>query len=339
MTKRVLLKDIAKRAGVSSALVSYVLNGLEKEKRVSQEVVEKIHKITKELGYQPNPIARSLRSGKTNTIGLIIADISNPFSGQIARCIEGEAEKFGYTVIIGSSDENCTKFSGLIDSMLLRQVDGLIMAPAEGSSKQIERLIRENKPFVLIDRYFPDISTNHVVLDNFEATYNAVNYLISHGRKRICLIVYKTETVHMKRRIEGYKSAMKRCGLEAFIMVEEIPRQSYFQVKAHTERVMDRLLAEKDRLDALLFAANALSINGLYALRKHKVRVPEELAVIGFDGHEVFDFFEPPVAYIKQPLEEMGREAVRILIDQINGTAKRVHTEVRHEFINRESSG
>jgi LacI family transcriptional regulator len=338
MAKKVLLKDIAKKAGVSTALVSYVLNGLEKEKRVGRDVVEKINQIAKELNYQPNHIARSLRSGKTNTIGLIIADISNPFSGQIARFIESEAARLGYTVIIGSSDENKTKFNSLIDSMLNRQVDGLIMAPADGSSQQIKKLVKEYIPFVFIDRYFPDISTNHVVLDNYEATYNAVNYLISHGRKNICLIIYKTLAVHMQQRILGYKNAMKDNELEDNIMVKEIPRKSYFQVKTDTEKIMDELISEK-KMDAFLFAANALSISGLYAIRKHNIKVPDELAVIGFDGHEVFDFFEPPIAYIKQPLEEMGTEAVRILVEQIKGIKKTVQTEVKHEFINRESSG
>ena len=338
MAKKVLLKDIAKKAGVSTALVSYVLNGLEKEKRVGRDVVEKINQIAKELNYQPNQVARSLRSGKTNTIGLIIADISNPFSGQIARFIESEAAKLGYTVIIGSSDENKMIFNSLIDSMIHRQVDGLIMAPADGSSSHIKSLLKENKPFVFIDRYFPDISANHVVLDNYEATNNAVNYLVSHGRKNICLIIYKTLAVHMQQRILGYKNAMKENGLEDNIIVKEIHRKSYFQVKTDTEKIMDDLFAEK-KMDALLFAANALSISGLYAIRKHKIKVPDELAVIGFDGHEVFDFFEPPVAYIKQPLEEMGTEAVRILVEQIKGIKKTVHTEVKHQFINRESSG
>src|SRR5690606_34933375 len=129
-----------------------------------------------------------------------------------------------------------------------------------------------------------------VVLDNYDAAYNAVNYLISKGRKNICLIIYKTLAVHMQQRILGYKNAMKENCLEDNMIVKEIPRKSYFQVKTDTEKIMDDLFAEK-KIDALLFAANALSISGLYAIRKHKIKVPDELAVIGFDGHEVFDFF------------------------------------------------
>lgn len=338
MAKKVLLKDIANEAGVSIAVVSYVLNGLEKEKKISREVVEKINRIAQEHNYQPNQIAQSLRRGKTNTIGLIIADISNPFSGQIARFIETEAAKFGYKVIIGSSDENHSKFCSLIDSMLHRQVDGLIMAPAEGSSKQIQTLINERIPLVLIDRYFPGISTNHVVLDNYNSTYNAVSILVSRGRKKITLIIYKSTSVHMQQRILGYQNAMKDHKLDNHIMIIEIPRRSYYQVKIDTEKKMDELLSE-NKLDALLFAANALSLAGLYVIKKHNIKVPENTAIIGFDGHEVFDFFEPPIAFIKQPLEEMGKEAVRIIIEQIKGTTKTVQTEVRHEFIDRKSAG
>lgn len=335
MAKKVSLKDIASKVGVSTALVSYVLNGLEKEKRVGPEIAEKIHAAAKELKYHPNQIARSLRKGTTNTIGLIVADISNPFFGQLARVIEDEAARFNYTVIYGSSDEDCSKSSILMEALLNRQVDGLLITPAEGSSEKIKSLIKRDIPVVLIDRYFPDVSTNHVVLDNYKATWNAVNCFISGGYNKINMIVYKSSLVHMQERIRGYCEAMKENGLAKEILIKEV---RYHQVKNDMERIMDELLKEK-KMNALLFATNALSIYGLYAIRKCNIKVPEELAVIGFDGHEVFDFFQPPISYIKQPLEEMGKESVKILLDQIKGTTKTVHAELKHQFIETASSG
>src|SRR5690554_2178605 len=188
MAKKVSMKDIANKVGVSTALVSYVLNGLEKEKRVGTEVVKKIHNAARELKYKPNQIARSLRKGSTNTIGLIVADISNSFFAQLARVIEDEAARSGYTVVFGSSDENSEKSATLIDTLLNRQVDGLIITPSEGSAEQIKTLIQGDIPVVLIDRYLPDLTTNRVVLDNYMATYDATECFVSKGYKKIVMI-------------------------------------------------------------------------------------------------------------------------------------------------------
>lgn len=333
MAKKVSMKDIANKVGVSTALVSYVLNGLEKEKRVGPEVVKRIHQAAKDLKYKPNQIARSLRKGSTNTIGLIVADISNPFFGLLARVIEDEAAKSGYTVVFGSSDENSKKSAILIDTLLNRQVDGFIITPSEGSTEQIKSLMLGDIPVVLIDRYLPDISTNRVVLDNYMATYSAVNCFISKGYKKVNLIAYKSLLVHMQERIRGYREAMEAHGLANEIVVKEI---RYNHAKSEIERVMEDLLTEK-KMDALLFATNALSISGLYAIRRHNIKVPEELAVIGFDGHEVFDFFQPPLTYIQQPIEEMGKESVKILLEQIKGSRKKVQIELTHQLVERAS--
>lgn len=329
------MKDIANKVGVSTALVSYVLNGLEKEKRVGPEVVKKIHQVARDMKYKPNQIARSLRKGTTNTIGLIVGDISNPFFGQLARVIEDEAASSGYTVVFGSSDENHEKSATLIDTLLNRQVDGLIITPCEKSSEQIMSLVQGDVPVVLIDRYIPGISTNYVVLDNYMATYSAVNCLLSGGYRKVCIIAYKTSLVHMQERIRGYREAMEKNGLAEYIQVKEV---RYDHVKKDMKKIMEELLSSK-QTDALLFATNALSLHGLYAIREHGVKVPEEMAVIGFDGHEVFDFFQPPLSYIEQPLEDMGKTSVRILIDQIKGSRKVVHVELRPTLVGRASCG
>ena len=336
MGKRVSLKDIATKVGVSTALVSYVLNGLEKEKRVGPEIVKKIKEAASDLNYKPNQIARSLRKGSTNTIGLIVADIANPFFGQLARIVEDEAGKHNYTVIIGSSDENCIKSASLIDTLLDRQVDGFIIVPSEGCDDDIKTLVQKEVPLVLVDRFLPEITTNYIVLDNFRATYEAVNHFVDKGYKRIALIAYKSSLVHMKERIRGYKEAMKDNHLEEAIQIKEV---LYNHAKADMEKEVSELLKGNKKPDALLFLTNALSISGLYAIRNHNIKVPEDVAIIGFDGNEAFDFFYSPLTYIEQPIEEMGKESVRILLDQIKGSDKTVHIELRHKLIQRESSG
>lgn len=333
-SKRVSLKDIANKLGVSTALVSYVLNGQEKEKRVGAEIVIKIRQALEEMNYVPNHIARSLRNGKTQTIGLIVTDIANPFFSSMARCIEDEAGKKGYTVIIGSSDENCNKSRRLVDTMLNRQVDGFIIVPADGCYDYATHIVNEGFPLVMVDRYIPELSTNYVVLDNFGASYDAVNYLISRGYKKIGMVAYKTDLIHMKERIRGYTEAVKNAGLGKRIWEIRYDHQKD-DIKKMTQQFQDKNNVKN--VDALFFATNTLTMAGLYRVNELKLQVPEEVAVIGFDGNEAFDFYSAPLTYVKQPGNEMGKEAIRILVEQIEGSGKISHISLAHQLILRNS--
>ncbi len=335
MSKKVSLKDIATKVGVSTATVSYVLNGLEKEKRVGVEVAKKIKDAARELNYMPNQIARSLRKGSTNTIGLIVADIANPFFGQLARIVEDEAIKHNYTVIFGSSDEDCVKSEALIDTFVNRQVDGFIIVPSEGCKSQINALINREVPLVLIDRYLPQLNTSYVVLDNFSAVYDAVTHLVEKGHRRIGMVAYENSLIHMSERIRGYKEAMIDHQIEKEIHIEKI---AYNLSRNEMEQIIGDMLMDS-KSDALIFATNALSIAGLYAVKNIQKKVPEELALIGFDGNEAFDFFESPLTYIKQPLEQMGRESVRILLDEMKGNEKKQQLQMASKLITRASCG
>jgi LacI family transcriptional regulator len=312
------------------------MNGLEKEKRVGPEIVKKIREVALELNYKPNQIARSLRKGSTNTIGLIVADIANPFFAQMARIVEDEAAKYNYTVIIGSSDENFTKSATLIETFTDRQVDGFIIVPSEGCKEQLEALVKRKVPVVLVDRYLPDVSTNYIVIDNFKATYEAVNHFIAKGYKDIAMIAYQSSMVHMQDRINGYRQAMIDNQLEEVIQVKEL---SYNHVKEDMERAMNELLTGDKKPNALLFGTSILSVSGLYAIRIHHVKVPEDIALIGFDENEVYDFFYSPLTYIKQPLEEMGIKAVSVLLEQMKGSDKTEQLKLKHQLIERDSCG
>lgn len=160
---KVTLQDVAAKAGVSIALVSYVLNGVKKD-RISKETAERIQQAIKELDYRPNYLARSFKKKKTFNIGLLVADIANPFSSQLARIVGNEAEAAGYTITIGSSDESAARFEKLVRSSLDRQVDGFILAAPEGSESILEYLKNEHIPVVIIDRYFPTIKINSVAV-------------------------------------------------------------------------------------------------------------------------------------------------------------------------------
>ncbi len=336
MQKRVSLKDIAQKVGVSIATVSYVLNGQEKEKRVGSEVIKKIRQVAEELNYQPNQIARSLRMQSTKTIGLIVADIANPFFGHLARIIENEAANHGFTMIIGSSDEDESKSESLINTLLNRQVDGFIIIPSKGSAKQIQTLIRKKVPIVLVDRYFPEINTSYIILDNYQAMFDATSHLICGGYRNIIMIAYESSLIHMKERIRGYTEAMASNNLTANICVKET---RFDHGQKDMELVFNDLKITKEKRVALLFATNTLSISGLFSLQKRGLKIPEDVAFIGFDGGECFDIYMPPLSFVQQPLEEMGKESFNVLLNLINGSNKVTRIILSPLLVSRESSG
>lgn len=323
MEKKVSIKDIAKHLGVSAALVSYVLNDKEKEARVGQEMAERIRHTAKAMNYQPNLIARSLRSGKTKTIGLIVADISNPFFSSIARVIEDEASLNHYTVIFGSSDENAEKSQSLINTLIKRQVDALIIAPAEHTEDQIQALTDRKFPYVLIDRYFNNVDANTVRINNFQASYKAVSHLVKQGYKRIAMVAYKTQLPHMQDRKQGFLKALKDWDLplDDFSIMES----SYENITSDVKDIMQKLLDEQpQKPDSFLFATNSLAINGLKEINKRKLIVPDDLGIVSFDETEALDFFYCPLTYINQSTERIGKEAVRILMEQLQNDSKQL---------------
>ncbi|MEM7486890.1 MAG: LacI family DNA-binding transcriptional regulator [Bacteroidota bacterium] len=313
MQKRVSLKDIAKKAGVSIATVSYVLSK-QKNSGVSAEVSDKIRKIAKELNYRPNQIAKSLQSGKSHTIGLIVADISNPFFAQIARIIEDEAKKNGYTVIFGSSDEKASKSGDLIKFLLNRQVDGFIIAPSEASENQLRNLKEQKVPFVLIDRYFPNMETNFVTINNQKAAFDAIKRLKENGKERIGMIAYDTQLHHMQERVKGYKDAITSEEYEDQLLHEV----EFSKTKESVPKAIDELLNGAHPIDAIFFATNTLGITGLKHLNERNIKVPDDIAVIVFDESEAFDFFYCPLTYVKQPLPDLAKKAVNVLVEQID---------------------
>ena len=338
MTKKVSLKDVARHVGVSTALVSYVINHKEKEARVGSEMVLKIRKAVTELNYQPNLIAKSLKSGKTNTIGLIVADISNPFFSNISRIIEDEARKGGYIVIIGSSDEDAEKSQDLINVFFNRQVDAFIIAPAENTEQQIIELQKKNVPVVLIDRYFPTTKTDSVHIDNFRAAYRAVQHLALNRNKRIAMMGYDTSLPHIQERKNGYKVALKDKGIR--FRSEWLKNISYHNIEKEVAIAMEELLALVPKIDAIFFATNTLAIEGLKIINRSGVKVPEDLAIIAFDESDAFDFFYSPLSYVSQPLTEMGKEAVKLAIERIRNNDKKYATIlVKEKLVLRKSSG
>ncbi len=315
MDKRVSLKDIAQKVGVSTALVSYVLNN-QKENRIKKEVAQKIRDTAKALNYRTNQIARSLKMSKTFTLGLIVSNISNPFSSCLARIIEDEADKQKYTVLFGSSDENAAKFSKLLDTFVNRQVDGLIIAPPAGAEEEILYLQQQKIPFILVDRYLPSVETSYIILDNEQAAYQATEYIIKGGAKRPAMITYETDLYHFHDRTNGYKKALQDYNLS--FLEERLKKVDISNKKDQIEKAVHDVLYAREPADAILFGSNSITNYAVKYMNMLPVKIPKDVALISFDETESLDLFYAPVTYIKQPLEEIGREAVKVLLDVIN---------------------
>jgi len=335
--KKISLKDIALKAGVSAALVSYVLNGKDRKNRVRKEKAEQILKIAKDLNYQPNHLAKSLRSGKSYTIGLVIADISNPFFANIARIVENQARHHGYTVIYGSSDEDPVKSMDLINVLINRRVDGFIIVSTEHSEKQIYHLMEQHILFVLLDRYFPTIKTDFVSTNNYKAAFDAGAHLVTMGYKNIGLIAYKSNMFHMQERIRGYRDALKNKKLP---FKKKWLQEVYFSnAKAEVEAAIDAMLLPGHPVEAIIFATYSLAVNGLKYINKLGIKVPSDLAIVSFGQAEVFDLYACPITYVMQDMENLGKAAVDILVKKMENPKEKVH-EVLFDakLIKRESS-
>jgi LacI family transcriptional regulator len=313
MKKKTSLKDIATSVGVSTALVSYVLNN-RMPGRIRKEVAQRIRDVATKLNYRPNQIARSLKASRTMTIGLIVADIANPFSSGLARVIEDEANRNGYTVIFGSSDESSLKSQKLIETFLNRQVDGLVISSPAGAAEQIESLIGQSVPFVLVDRYFEDIDTNWVTLDNYKAAWDATAYLLSRGGKQIGMINYRSPLQNLRSREKGYRDALAKFNpgqSDAFLEVS---------IGNDVEEIavaVRQLLDPEQPVDSILFGSNKIASAAMKYINTLPLDVPKDLSLINFDETEVFDLYHAPLTYLRQPLDEMGRVAMQMLLGSI----------------------
>jgi LacI family transcriptional regulator len=316
---RTSIKDIAHEIGVSTAAVSLVLNGKEKDGRVGKEMAEKIRQKAQEMNYEPNNLARGLRIGKSNTIGLIIADISNLFFANLAFYIQEEAEKQGYSVIITNTNESDLKMEKMISVLKSKSVDGFIIVPTEHGDLHIQDLLKRNIPVVLVDRYFPHINANSVIVDNYNASKKAVQNLLDHGCRNIGLVIYKSSLQHTLDRKRGYEDLLREHGLYNASLVKEI---SYSTIINDISIATESLLSNGNRVDGIFYATNTLSMLGIKQLMAYKIPIMKNISVICFDKSDAFDYINTSIPYIQQPIMDMGIKAVRLLVEQIEQKSK-----------------
>nr|WP_315420279.1 LacI family DNA-binding transcriptional regulator [uncultured Pedobacter sp.] len=323
--KSLSIKDIAIKANVSITTVSFIINGKAKEKSISEAVIEKVKKIIEESGYKPNQIARSLRTGNSNIIGLIIEDISNSFFSRIARLIEDKAYKRGYKIIYSSTENSVDKAKELINMFKSRKVDAYIISPIKGIEEDVKMLLEDGNPVIFFDRNLPDISTSYVGADHFNASYQSIQHFIDQGKKNIALVTTDINVEQIIARYDGYKKALEDHGIK---YDENLVLKIHFNQEESETIAQIKELFDNKKIDAVLFATNYLAISGLKVLKKINKTIGDDFAVIAYDDHEAFELHTPGISAIQQPLEEIAENVIKLILKQLSTKAEPENQEI-----------
>ncbi|SMG34427.1 LacI family DNA-binding transcriptional regulator [Sphingobacterium psychroaquaticum] len=313
MKKRVLISDIAKALGISVTTVSFILNDKAKEKRISDALTKRVLEYVEKVGYKPNQLAKSLRTGQTKILGLLVEDIANPFFSNVAKYIERQAYSAGYHIIYCSMNNDENKAKELIQLFMDRQVDGFIITPSEGLEETISNIKQNNIPVVLFDRFIPTVDTSYVVSDNKKGAYEATRHLLEQANKRIGLISLYSNQTQMRDRLDGYMQAMDEFQTPSFI--------KKLQMETDDEESKAQIVefVQSNNLDAVLFATNYLAIAGLKALKGENVALPK---MVAFDEHTLFKLHDPSISVVSQDIEHLTLELIQTLIAEIEGKLK-----------------
>jgi LacI family transcriptional regulator len=306
--------DVARSAGVSIATVSAFINGTS---NVSAELTRRIEAAISEIGYERNAIARSLKTGATRTVGLMVADIRNPFFTDVVASIQKVLNRAGYAVMLCSNEEDTAMQDEQIKLMLDRMVDGLIIAPA-GEDEIMKRLVKSTrKPVVLLDRTCDELDIDAVVLDNAQAVSDATNYLLGLGHRRIGYLSGSSGKSTGRDRLVGYRNALAAAGIA---YEPGLVREGNFR-EADGYRAAMELLTAPERPTALFSANNLMVIGAMRAIRDMGLECPADISVASMDDFPWADVFSPRLTTVAQPVEAIGEQAARLLLERLNGTA------------------
>jgi LacI family transcriptional regulator len=322
--KKVSMKDIAKELNISITTVSFVINGKSEQKGISLATTNKVHELIKKRGFNPNSAARMLRTGKSNTIGLIVEDIGNYFFGNIAKIIEIEANKNGYNVFYSSTENNDNTAIELINKMRNSSVDGYIITATQGIKEEILKLKKENIPFVLIDRLVRDVETNYVILDNYAGSYDLTTHLLENGYSTIGFISIVSEMSMMKEREKGFYNALTDATNKKSL-AKKLTVQFSDSEEEKIASIQSFVLQNSD-LDALFFTTNYLGVLGIEALQKCNLKIPSDIAIVSFDDNDLFRLLTPSITVAAQPINEIATASINLLLKIINKELTPTHT-------------
>lgn len=338
MRVKATIADVAEKAGVSKSTVSRISNGnFEKN---TEDTVRKVLKIIEELDYRPNALAKGLKVMKTNVIGIVLANLQNPFWIKVLDGVEDTCRSNGYSLMICNSNEEAEIEAEHIKQFQMRQVDGIIINPTIKNMELYKQLENDRLPFVSINRKIYGQEFDMIVVDNTAGGKMAVNHLLKTGKEKIAIFVYPPKGISPRiERLAGYKEALEEKGItidsDLIVITEEIPG-------AVKEKVM-QLLQSPNRPDAILSTNNMMTLEILEGVKELGINIPQDISLVGYDETVWSKHLNPPLTTVNQPSYEMGQLAAERLISLIESNGKlsegKKMVSLKPNLIIRESCG
>ncbi len=327
------LKDVARKAGVSVATASRVLGGYG---YASDQARARVLRAARQLDYTPNALARGMVQKRTHAIGVIVSDNANPFFAAVVRGIEDVVRRHGYAVVLCNTDEDPSKEDLYLRILREKQVDGLLLAPSGRASSRLRRWLRNGIPLVLVDRRLEGIRADTALVDNLEGARTAVSHLIALGHRRVGIISGPARVFTGQQRLAGYLEALKAAGLRAD---PGLVREGDFK-QASGYGLAREFLEMKHRPTALFVANNLMTIGAMLALKEAGVRIPQEMAIVGFDDMDWASILTPTLTAVAQPAYTLGTNAAQLLMQRLENPSRPVQEIVlKTHLVVRESCG
>jgi len=310
---RITIRDVARQAGVSITTASRVLNNRED---VSEETRARVQAIAAQLDYVPSTVARSLVSGRSRTLGVVVNDSASPVYAEVVKGIETATNAAGYGLLLGNSADSQEQALSRLSMLHASHIEGVLLAPVQSDRRDVETLERLGIPYILLLRYFTDLMTDYVVADNVAGGRLVTEHLVGLGHRRIGHIAGPPDTSTAQGRLAGYQQALSAAGLP---YDERLVAAGRFTVASGYEAAL-RLLDRPDRPSAIFAASDMQAVGVMKAARRLGLRIPDDLALAGGDDVELAEFLEVPLTTFHVPYDEIGRRAATILIARLEGT-------------------
>ncbi len=311
---KITLQSIAKQLGVSTTTVSRVLSGQSRKYRISPATEKLIRQTASELGYIPDQVAKGLRMRKSDTIGLIIPDISNPFFSTVARSIEREARRGGYAIILSDTQETTQLEIEAIRLLQSRKVDGFIIFPAGKDSKHLVTLVESGTPVVIADRYSKELKCPFVISDNYRGAYEATTHLLEQNHTNIACIQGRPGTTVSDDRVKGYRDALDQYNIPG--ADQTVVGDSFGEANGYVNAKL--LLSRNTRPTAFFLCSNLISLGAMRATFEEGLNIPEDISMISFDDQPYSEYLATPMTVVAQQTNEMGQIILKLLMAKIN---------------------
>ncbi|MCA1647580.1 MAG: LacI family transcriptional regulator [Chloroflexi bacterium] len=307
------MREIAHEVGVSTATVSRALNSPE---RVRPAVRERVAAAALRLGYRPNRVARSLRTQRTYTLGVVVPTITNPYFADAVRAMQDVASECGYTLLVANSDHQPAKEEAALATFGDHRVDGLILVSTSreaAPSAVLNGLLQNRTPIVVVDRALPYLDVSRVLVDTRGGARGAIQHLVDRGRRRIAFIAGPAGVWTAEEKLMGYYEGLLAANIPAD---PELLLPGDYTVESGESRAVD-LIAMRSRPNAVLIANNLMTLGALRVLLQAGVAIPRDLAIVGFDDVAWTDVVRPTLTVVAQPTQELGRQAIDVLLARI----------------------